>query len=315
MRRPFSSLIASLIGSSLALAVMLGAASPSWAYPFWAQQNYANPREATGKIVCANCHLAKKATRVEVPQAVFPDTVFKAVVEIPYDTAVQQVAGDGSATGLNVGAVVMLPDGFTLAPQDRLSEELKEETAGIYYTQYSDDQPNILLVGPLPGDDHQEIVFPLLSPDPATDSSIHFGKYQLHVGGNRGRGQVYPTGEKSNNTVYNAPAAGSVTAITAGDGGATVVEITAEDGSTVSEIVPAGPSVLVAVGDSVAAGAPLTNDPNVGGFGQIDAEIVLQNPVRIYGLLAFFAAIALAQIMLVLKKRQVEKVQAAEGIV
>jgi apocytochrome f len=315
MRRPFSSLIASLIGSSLALVVILGAASPSWAYPFWAQQNYANPREATGKIVCANCHLAKKATRVEVPQAVFPDTVFKAVVEIPYDTAVQQLAGDGSATGLNVGAVVMLPDGFTLAPQDRLSEELKEETAGIYYTQYSDDQPNILLVGPLPGDDHQEIVFPLLSPDPATDSSIHFGKYQLHVGGNRGRGQVYPTGEKSNNTVYNAPAAGSVTAITAGDGGATVVEITAEDGSTVSETVPAGPSVLVAVGDSVAAGAPLTNDPNVGGFGQIDAEIVLQNPVRIYGLLAFFAAIALAQIMLVLKKRQVEKVQAAEGIV
>jgi apocytochrome f len=315
MRRSLSSLLATLLGSSLALAVILGAPSPSWAYPFWAQQNYASPREATGKIVCANCHLAKKATRVEVPQAVFPDTVFKAVVEIPYDTSVQQIAGDGSSTGLNVGAVVMLPDGFTLAPQDRLSEELKEETAGIYYTQYSDDQPNILLVGPLPGDDHQEIVFPVLSPDPGTDSNIHFGKYQLHVGGNRGRGQVYPTGEKSNNTVYNAPAAGSVTAITAGDGGATVVEITAEDGSTVSETVPAGPSLLVAVGDSVAAGAPLTNDPNVGGFGQIDAEIVLQNPVRIYGLLAFFAAIALAQIMLVLKKRQVEKVQAAEGIV
>ncbi|MFN4865670.1 MAG: cytochrome f [Cyanobium sp.] len=315
MRRSLSSLLASLLGTGLALAVILGAASPSWAYPFWAQQNYASPREATGKIVCANCHLAKKATRVEVPQAVFPDTVFKAVVEIPYDTSVQQIAGDGSATGLNVGAVVMLPDGFTLAPQDRLSEELKEETAGIYYTQYSDDQPNILLVGPLPGDDHQEIVFPVLSPDPGTDSSIHFGKYQLHVGGNRGRGQVYPTGEKSNNTVYNSPAAGSVSAITAGDGGATVVEITAEDGSTVSETVPAGPSLLVAVGDSVAAGAPLTNDPNVGGFGQIDAEIVLQNPVRIYGLLAFFAAIALAQIMLVLKKRQVEKVQAAEGIV
>ena len=47
----------------------------------------------------------------------------------------------------------------------------------------------------------------------------------------------------------------------------------------------------------------------------IDAEVVLQNPVRIYGLLAFFAAIALAQILLVLKKRQVEKVQAAEGLI
>jgi apocytochrome f len=295
--------------------VLIGAASPSWAYPFWAQQNSDSPREATGKIVCANCHLAKKATRVEVPQAVFPDTVFKAVVEIPYDTSVQQVAGDGSPTGLNVGAVVMLPEGFTLAPQDRLSEELKEETAGIYYTQYSDDQPNILLVGPIPGDQHQEIVFPVLSPDPATDSNIHFGKYQLHVGGNRGRGQVYPTGEKSNNGVFNAPVSGTVSALTPDDAGATVVEITTDDGSTVTETVPAGPTITAAVGDVVAAGAPLTNDPNVGGFGQMDAEVVLQNPVRIYGLLAFFAAIAVAQIFLVLKKRQVEKVQAAEGIV
>jgi apocytochrome f len=313
MRRSLSLLLGSLIGTTLSLTVLLAGATPSWAYPFWAQQNYPTPREATGKIVCANCHLAKKPTRVEVPQAVFPDTVFKAVVEIPYDTKVQQVAGDGSPTGLNVGAVVMLPDGFKLAPQDRLTDELKEETAGIYYTQYSDDQPNILLVGPIPGDQHQEIVFPILSPDPAEDSSIHFGKYQLHVGGNRGRGQVYPTGEKSNNGVFNAPAAGTVSAITAGDNGANVVEITTADGNKLTETVPAGPSLIVAVGDTVANGAPLTNDPNVGGFGQLDAEIVLQNPVRIYGLLAFFAAIAIAQIMLVLKKRQVEKVQAAEG--
>jgi apocytochrome f len=315
MRRSLSNLLGSLVGTSLALAVLVGMATPSWAYPFWAQQNYASPREATGKIVCANCHLAKKPTRVEVPQAVFPDTVFKAVVEIPYDTSVQQVSGDGSGTGLNVGAVVMLPDGFTLAPQDRLSDELKEETSGIFYSQYSDDQPNILLVGPLPGDNHQEIVFPVLSPDPAADSSIHFGKYQLHVGGNRGRGQVYPTGEKSNNGVFNAPAAGTVTAITAGDSGATVVEITTEDGTKVTETVPAGPTITASIGEVVDAGAALTNDPNVGGFGQVDAEIVLQNPVRIYGLLAFFAAIVLAQIMLVLKKRQVEKVQAAEGLV
>ncbi|MEB3351466.1 MAG: apocytochrome f [Cyanobacteriota bacterium] len=303
-----------LFGSLLSLSVLLVAASPSWAYPFWAQQNYASPREATGKIVCANCHLAKKPTHVEVPQAVFPDTVFKAEVEIPYDTGVQQVAGDGSPTGLNVGAVVMLPDGFTLAPPDRLSDELKEETAGIFYTQYSDDQPNILLVGPIPGDQHQTIVFPVLAPDPGTDASIHFGKYQLHVGGNRGRGQVYPTGEKSNNGIFNASAAGTVSAITPGENGATVVEIATADGS-VSDTIPAGPTLVVAVGDTVAAGAPLTNDPNVGGFGQVDAEVVLQNPLRIYGLLAFFAAVTLAQIMLVLKKRQVEKVQAAEGIV
>ena len=93
-----------------------------------------------------------------------------------------------------------------------------------------------------------------------------------------------------------------------------MVSIKAADGSRVSETIPVGPEVLVSVGDSIEAGAALTNDPNVGGFGQVDAEIVLQNPVRIYGLLAFFAAVALAQIMLVLKKKQIEKVQAAEGV-
>ncbi len=314
MRRLLSSLPGLLLSTLLSVGVLLSGASPSWAYPFWAQQNYASPREATGKIVCANCHLAKKPTRVEVPQAVFPDTVFKAVVELPYDTSVQQPSGNGSPTGLNVGAVLMLPEGFRLAPPDRLSDELKEETQGIYYTEYSAEQPNILLVGPLPGDQHQEIVFPILSPDPAQDSSIHFGKYQLHIGGNRGRGQVTPEGVKTNNNVFTAPVAGRISAITSSDDGASVVEIKAADGNSVSETIPAGPSLIVAVGDQVEGGSALTNDPNVGGFGQLDAEVVLQNPVRIYGLLAFFAAVALAQIMLVLKKRQVEKVQAAEGI-
>ncbi|WP_341881078.1 apocytochrome f [Synechococcus sp. UW140] len=310
MRRSLSLLLSSL----LMVISLLVAPQASWAYPFWAQQNYDNPREATGKIVCANCHLAKKLTQVEVPQAVMPNTVFKAVVKIPYDTAVQQVAADGSRSGLNVGAVVMLPDGFVIAPQDRLTDELKEETKGVYYTQYSDSQPNILLVGPLPGDEHREIVFPILSPDPATDSSIHFGKYQLHIGGNRGRGQVYPTGEKSNNGAFNASVSGQVSAISSNDKGGSTVSISAADGSSVDEVIPAGPELLIKVGDSVTAGVPLTSDPNVGGFGQIDAEVVLQNPVRIYGLLAFLAAVAIAQIMLVLKKRQIEKVQAAEGV-
>jgi apocytochrome f len=309
MRRHLSLVLGSLV-IGLALLVAPGA---SWAYPFWAQQNYDSPREATGKIVCANCHIAKKLTQAEVPQSVLPDTVFTASVKVPYEEGIKEIGADGSEVQLQVGAVVMLPDGFTLAPQDRWTDEIKEETEGVYFSQYSDDQPNILLVGPIPGDQNQEIVFPVLSPNPATDSNIHFGKYQIHVGGNRGRGQVYPTGEKSNNTVFTAPAEGKVSAIDAGENGASVVTIQAADGSTASETIPVGPELLVSVGDTVEAGAVITNDPNVGGFGQIDAEIVLQDPVRIYGLLAFFAAVAIAQIMLVLKKRQIEKVQAAEG--
>ena len=310
MRRHLSLFLGSMV---LGLALLIAPAA-SWAYPFWAQQNYESPREATGKIVCANCHLAQKLTQAEVPQSVLPDSVFKASVKIPYPGGTQEIGADGSDVPLQVGAVVMLPDGFTLAPQDRWTDEIKEETEGVFFSQYSDDQPNILLVGPIPGDDHQEIVFPVLSPDPATDSNIHFGKYQIHVGGNRGRGQVYPTGEKSNNTVFMSPATGTISAIEAGDNGSSVVTIKTDDGSSTSETIPVGLELVISVGDSIESGAVLTNDPNVGGFGQIDTEIVLQNPVRIYGLLAFFAAVALAQIMLVLKKRQIEKVQAAEGI-
>lgn len=57
---------------------------------------------------------------------------------------------------------------------------------------------------------------------------------------------------------------------------------------------------------------PLTNNPNVGGFGQAETEIVLQNPIRIQGLILFLITIFIMQIFLVLKKKQVEKVQLAE---
>lgn len=283
------------------------------AYPFWAQQTAPEtPREPTGRIVCANCHLAAKFTEVEVPQSVLPNTVFEAVVKVPYDTSAQQVLSDGSKGGLNVGAVLMLPEGFKIAPEDRIPEEMKEKVEGLYYQPYSEDQENVVIIGPLPGDQYQEIVFPVLSPDPNTDKNIHFGKYAVHVGGNRGRGQVYPTGDKSNNNVYNASAAGTIAKIAATEDGGSEVTIQTESGQTVVETIPAGPALIVSEGETVTAGALLTTNPNVGGFGQDDGEIVLQDPNRIKWLMAFFAAIMLSQTFLVLKKKQIEKVQAAE---
>jgi apocytochrome f len=283
------------------------------AYPFWAQQTAPEtPREATGRIVCANCHLGAKPTKVEVPTSVLPDTVFKAVVEIPYDTSVQQVLGDGSKGGLNVGAVLMLPEGFTVAPEDRIPEDLKEEVGELYFQPYREDQDNVYIVGPLPGDQYQEIVFPILSPDPETNPNINYGKFAIHVGGNRGRGQVYPAGNASNNAVYKASAAGTISAITEEEYVGYQVSIDTVDGETVVESIPFGPELIVSEGQTVEVSEPLTSDPNVGGFGQADTEIVLQSAARVQGLLAFVAIVMLAQIMLVLKKKQVEKVQAAE---
>jgi apocytochrome f len=283
------------------------------AYPFWAQQTYPEtPREPTGRIVCANCHLAAKPTEIEIPQAVKPDTVFEAVVKIPYDTASQQVIGDGSKGPLNVGAVLMLPPGFKIAPEDRIPEEMKEKVAGVYPQTYKEGENNVVIVGPLPGDKYQEIVFPVLSPNPATDKGVYFGKYPVHVGGNRGRGQLYPTGEKSNNGIFAASVAGKVTQIAKAEAGGYQVSIQPATGDAVVENIPAGPELIVAKGQAVNAGDALTNNPNVGGFGQADGEVVLQNPVRIQWLIAFLFAIMLSQVMLVLKKKQVEKVQAAE---
>ncbi len=287
------------------------------AYPFWAQQTYPEtPREPTGRIVCANCHLAQKPAEVEIPQSVLPDTVFKAVVKIPYNTSVQQVGADGSKVGLNVGAVLMLPEGFKIAPEDRIPEELKEEVGDVYFQPYKDGQDNVLLVGPIPGEQYQEIVFPVLSPDPANDKNIHFGKYSVHLGANRGRGQVYPTGEKSNNNVYTASAAGTITKIAKEEdeyGSAKYqVSIQTDSGETVVDTIPAGPELIVSEGQTLNSGDALTNNPNVGGFGQDDTEIVLQDPNRVKWMIAFICLVMLAQVMLVLKKKQVEKVQAAE---
>ena len=295
------------------ISLFLTSSPAANAYPFWAQETApATPREATGKLACANCHIGAKPTEVEVPQSVLPDTVFKAIVKIPYDTSVEQVLGDGSKGGLNVGAVLMLPDGFKVAPEDRIPEEWREEVADLYFMPYSEEQENILLFGPMPGDEYQEVVFPILSPDPGIDKSIHFGKYAVHAGGNRGRGQVYPAGNKSNNAVYNAAASGKITDITFEEYVGNQITIETADGETVVDIVPPGPELLVGVGDTVEAGQVITNDPNVGGFGQADTEIVLQDANRVKWLMAFFALVMLAQIMLVLKKKQVEKVQAAE---
>ncbi|KAI9084993.1 hypothetical protein K1719_032985 [Acacia pycnantha] len=217
------------------------------------------------KRLCASCphhqiNEEEQEVDIEVPQAVLPDTVFEAVVRIPYDMQVKQVLANGKKGALNVGAVLILPEGFELAPPDRISPEIKEK-----------------------------------------------------IGENRGRGQLYPDGRKSNNNVYNATAAGIVNKIIRKEkGGYEITIVDASDGREVIDIIPPGPEPLVSEGESIKLDQPLMSNPNVGGFGQGDAEIVLQDPLRVQGLLFFVASVILAQIFLVLKKKQFEKVQLSE---
>lgn len=287
--------------------------SPTLAYPIFAQQNYENPREANGRIVCANCHLAQKSVELQVPQAVLPNTVFEAVVKIPYDQQIQQVLGNGKKGPLNVGAVLILPEGFQLAPKNRISPELKKRIQRLSFQPYSENQKNILVVGPVPGKKYNQMVFPILSPDPQKDKKIHYLKYPIYLGANRGRGQVYADGSKSNNTVWSAGTKGTILQITEDtttpNFGGHLITIETENGEQVIEKIPPGPDIIVSLNQKIQQDQPLTNNPNIGGFGQQDTDIILQNPQRIFGYIIFVLSILLTQIFLVLKKKQFEKVQ------
>jgi apocytochrome f len=283
------------------------------AYPIFAQQNYANPREANGRLVCANCHLAQKPVEIEVPQAVLPDTVFEAVVKIPYDKQIKQVVANGKKGDLNVGAVLILPEGFEIAPPERIPEDMKAKVGKLYFQPYSPEKKNILVVGPVPGKKYSEMVFPILAPDPTKNKSVSYLKYPIYIGGNRGRGQIYPDGSKSNNTVYTASTTGTIASIDPiAEKGGFNITIETVTGTKVVDTLPPGPEVIVKIGDKVQNDQALTTNPNVGGFGQTETEIVIQNPARIQGLLVFFSFVLLAQVFLVLKKKQFEKVQLAE---
>jgi len=300
------------LGLTLLLGSLLGTSQPTLAFPIYAQQAYENPREANGRIACANYHLAQKPTEIETPQAVLPNSVFEAVVKIPYDLNSKQVLASGARGGLNVGAVVILPEGFKLAPANQIPAEIKEKNKGVYISPYSSKAENILVVGPIAGDKHQEIIFPVLSPDPATDKTVNFIKYPIYVGANRGRGQVNPTGDKTNNNSILSSASGQVTNIVTKEQGGYDVSIKTSAGDNITQAIPKGLELSVANGKFVNVDQPLTKEPNVGGFGQTETEIVLQSPERIYGYMAITFLIMLTQIFLIIKKKQFEKVQAAE---
>ena len=284
----------------------------SYAYPVFAQQGYSNPRAANGKLACANCHLNQKAIEIEAPQAVLPNSVFEVEVKVPYDINRKQIGANGKKADLNVGGIVILPKGFKLASKNQISPEVKAKNKGVFISPYSTEFDNILVVGPIAGKTHQELVFPVVAPDPAKDSQVKYLTYPLYAGGNRGRGQVYPTGEKSNVNIFTAVQAGQISEITITEKGESNINILNSSGASMSQIVPKGLELIVKQGDLVQTDQPLNLNPNAGGFGQEETEIVLQNPLRIIGYLGFCFCVLLTQIFLILKKKQFEKVQAAE---
>jgi len=297
---------------TLVLVIILGNPGSASAYPVYAQVAYENPREPTGRIVCANCHLAERPVEIQVPQSVFPDTVFEAVVRIPYDSGLKQLVSTGKKGSLNVGAILILPEGFKLAPTNRLSEDLKVKTEKLFILPYANNKTNILVLGPLLGSKNKQVVFPVLAPSLVQGNTVPFLNYPLYVGGNRGRGQVYPDGGKSNNVVISSLLSGSVVDIRVSESGGTDITLESSTGERVVQNVSRGLEILVKVGEKVDFEQPLIVDPNVGGFGQSEVSIVFQETKRIQALVFFLLSVSFSQIFFVLKKKQFEKVQEVE---
>jgi len=279
-----------LFALTIAINVFGVCVPDSLAYPVFAQQNYSNPRAANGKLACANCHLNQKAIEIEAPQAVLPNSVFEVEVKVPYDTTKKQIGANGKKADLNVGGILILPKGFKLASKNQISAEIKAKNKGVFISPYSTELDNMFVVGPIAGKKHQELIFPVVAPDPEKDSDIKYLNYPFYAGGNRGRGQVYPTGEKSNMNTFAASQAGQITEITASEKGESNVVILNASGIKTSQVIPAGLILTIKTGDIVQNEQALNLDPNVGGFGQEESEIVLQNPI---GLLAILFSVYL----------------------
>jgi apocytochrome f len=204
-----------------------------------------------------------------------------------------------------VGGILILPKGFKLAAKNQIPEAVKAKNKGVFISPYSTEFDNILVVGPIAGKTHQELIFPVVAPDPEKNSEIKYLTYPFYAGGNRGRGQVYPTGEKSNVNIFGATQAGKITEITTSEKEEFNVAILNSDGKKTSQTIPAGLNLIVKQGDTVKIDQALNTDPNVGGFGQEESEIVLQNPIRIVGYLAFCLSVLLTQIAFSIKEKTI----------
>jgi len=67
-------------------------------------------------------------------------------VKVPYDVTRQQIGANGKKADLNVGGIVILPNGFKLAAKNQISQEVKAKNKGVFISPYSTEFDNILVV-------------------------------------------------------------------------------------------------------------------------------------------------------------------------
>lgn len=267
----------------------------AWAFPAFAQQLYASPIDATGKAVCSNCHLAEAPIRLSGPSAVFASSIFDLLIEIPTLLSAQQVSPSGDPVALNVGGVVVLPEGFGKA----------QSADSNAFEPFSAAEPSAYVFGPLPAADYATAVLSVLTPADASSLS-----YPLVVAGNRGRGQLYPDGSPSNNGGFRSACSGWTGRVHISREGTNLACWTQQATLQLTRL-PAGVDLIgrrsCQLGARISIDTVLASNPNVGGVGQSEVSLVLQSRQRLGYYVQVVAAIAATQLALVLKKKQYER--------
>ena len=110
----------------------------------------------------------------------------------------------------------------------------------------------------------------------------------------------------------NSLLSGNIINICVSKNGKTEIIIESLTGQKLVQTVHRGLEILVKVNQKVDFEQPLTLDPNVGGFGQSEINIIFQKNKRIQTLILFLFSVSFNQIFFVLKKKQFEKVQEIE---
>lgn len=172
----------------------------SLSYPQFAISLFKEPREATGKIVCSNCHLSASSISFNTPISVAMGSLCECTLDIPTRKSGAALQADGSTGELQVG-------GVWCAYQDIGSLETlgPDEWANWNSTTYAQAK----IFGPQPSRNHATLSFGLRIPSYPVSRSA-----SIYIGANRGRGSIYPDGSPSNLTPSLSVAPGVISGLT-----------------------------------------------------------------------------------------------------
>ena len=147
---------------------------------------------------------------------------FDISLSLPHSARLRQLDSTGSLARVNIGALIIMPEGFRAAPKERITPCEKIASKGTYLQPFNRELDNIIVLGPIEssiGTSVRSILFPSISPASSlggTTGRSTLGSFSFFGAANLGRGQLFPTGDASSNSGGSSNSAGVIRSISLG---------------------------------------------------------------------------------------------------